>query len=116
MYDKALPLFVKMKDPIGLSNVYRSKGVIHFGIGDNSKAIDMYDKALLFFTKVGGIVAETFALFSKAEVLGKLGEKNEILDFLEKGITNLEKVRRQTAFSEMKRIFMQDIYEHFQGD
>jgi hypothetical protein len=46
--------------------------------------------------------------------LVKQGKKDEALDIFEKGIANLEKERTQTAFSEMKISFMENVYDNYQ--
>ncbi|NIM10412.1 MAG: hypothetical protein GTN82_00340, partial [Candidatus Aminicenantes bacterium] len=93
--------------------MYGSKGDIYSRIGENFRALEMYNKALPFFKKKGDIELESVALHTKAKVWVKLEKKDEAMDLFEKGIANLEKVRAQTAFSEMKRTFMEKFYKQY---
>ncbi len=114
MYDKALPFLEKAREPISQGTVYMSKGNIYLYTGDNSKSLEMYDKSLNFFKIAGDIQSESIALNGKAKVLAKMGKTNEALDLFEKAIANLEKVRTQTAFSEMKKTFMEKVYDQYE--
>lgn len=114
MYNKALPFYEKVGEPIGQGNVYLGMGDIYLNISNNSRALDMYDKALTFFEKAGVVASESNALHGKAKILIKLGKKDEALELFEKAITKLEKVRTHTAFSEMKRSFMEKVYKQYE--
>jgi CHAT domain-containing protein/Tfp pilus assembly protein PilF len=114
MYNKALPFYEKVGTPIGQGTVYYKKGVIYSRIGDNSRALEMYEKALLFYKKKRDIQSESKVLHGKAKILVKLGKKYEALALFEKSIANLEKVRTQTAFSEMKQTFMEMAYRQYE--
>ncbi|MFC2146412.1 CHAT domain-containing protein [Acidobacteriota bacterium] len=114
MYDKALPFFEKAGEPRGPGNVYREKGKIYFLIGDYSKSFEMYNKALLFCKKSDDIEAESYALHGKAKVFAQQGKTDDALALFEKDMANLEKVRTRTAFSEMKRTFMEKVYVQYE--
>jgi CHAT domain-containing protein len=114
MVDKALLFFEKAEDLIGQGNVYLIKGEIYSRIGDNSRALEMYNKAMPFYEKTGSTRNESCALHGKAAVLVKLGKKDEALNLFEKGIDNLERIRRQTAFSKMKQTYMECVYDAYQ--
>jgi len=114
MYDKALVFFEKFGELLGQASIYLSRGDIYFRSGENSKALEMYDKALFFYKKSGAIDSESIVLNEKAKVLAKLGKKDEALDFFEKAIANLERVRSQTAFSEMKKTFLEKVYDQYE--
>lgn len=114
MFDKALPFFEKVGEPIGQANAHRFKGDIYLRIGKCSKALEMYDKALTFYTKVGDIKGESYTLHGKAKVLAKQREKDEALDLFEKSIFKLEKMRNQTASSDMKGAFMELVYGRYE--
>jgi CHAT domain-containing protein len=88
--------------------------MIYLLFRDYSRALEMLDKAITFLKKEGAIHIESFALHLKAGVLVILGKKEKALDLFEKGITNLEKVRTNTAFSEMKRTFMESVYKQYE--
>ncbi|HLP46855.1 MAG TPA: CHAT domain-containing protein [Candidatus Kapabacteria bacterium] len=113
MYDKALLFFEKANDPIGLGNVYSNKGDIYFRYGDNVKALDMYNKSFTFFLDIG-IYSGYYALYGKAKVLEIMGKKAEAFKLFENSITNLERVRTQTAVSELKRTFLKKVYDQYE--
>lgn len=112
--DKALVFFKKVGDPIGQGNVNLCRGDIYSSDNKNVKAIEMYDKALVFSKKAGVIEPQSWALYGKAKVLVKMGKKGEALELFEKGINIQEKVRKQTAFSEMKRTLMEKVFKHYE--
>lgn len=113
MYDKALPFFEKVRVPIGQGDVYRRKGEIYFSVQNYATAIEMFEKALSLYTKISAIEQEAYALIGKAKVLNKQGKKEEALNLFEKSISNLEKIRTQTPSSEMKRTFMEKLYDQY---
>jgi len=114
MYNKALLFLEKTGDHDGRGNVYLGIGFIYSKIVNNSKAIEMFERALSYFEKVEDIELVSIALISKAKILIKLRRKDEALELLERGIANLEKVRTQTSFSEMKRTFMERVYDQYE--
>jgi tetratricopeptide (TPR) repeat protein len=114
MLDKALPFFEKAGQLGSQGNVYLIKGDIYFGIGENSKALELYYKALSFYKKVEDNESESKALLRKAKVFAKNGKKGEAILTFEKAIAKLEKVRIQTAISEMKKSFLEKVYEQYE--
>jgi tetratricopeptide (TPR) repeat protein len=114
MYDKALPFLEKAGTIIGQGNVYRSKGDFYSRTGDYQKALEMYNKALVLYTKVGEVESISYALHGKAKVLAKQGKNVEALSSFKKSISNLEKVRAQTTFSEMKETFLEKVYNQYE--
>jgi CHAT domain-containing protein/Tfp pilus assembly protein PilF len=115
MYEKALPFFEKNDSLLGQGNVYLSMGNFYIKNSDSSKAVYMYDKAINFYKKIGDIESESYALYLKANIVAPKGKKDEALALYEKTIFNLEEVREKTAFSEMKRSFLQNYYNHYEG-
>jgi len=74
----------------------------------------MYEKALTLFKDDGGINLKSYALYGKAKVLAKLGEKKKAFAFYKESIITLERIRKQTAFSDMQRTFMETVYDHYE--
>jgi tetratricopeptide (TPR) repeat protein len=114
MGDKALTFFEKAGEPRSQGRVYVQKGMIYSTAGDKSRALEMFDKALFLYKKSGVVQSESGALHSKAKVLVKLGKKEKARHLFEKGIAYLETVRTQTAFSEMKKTFMETVYQQYE--
>jgi CHAT domain-containing protein len=110
MFDKAMFFFEKSGWTLGQAHIYMGKGDIYIQNGDYTKALEMCNKAISLYKKTGEIETESSSLLVKAKVLLKLGKNKEVLDIFEKGISKLERVRVQTAFSKMKRTFMEKIY------
>lgn len=114
MCGKALPFFEKVEDPLSIGNVFKNKGDILLKAGRQAKALEVYEKALALYEKHGYIEAESYVLYKKATVLVKSAKQDEAMLLFEKSIGNLEKVRVQTAFSEMKRTFMEKAYGQYE--
>jgi CHAT domain-containing protein/predicted negative regulator of RcsB-dependent stress response len=113
MYEKALPFFESAEDPMGKGNVYYGKGEIYSEAGNYKKSIVMYENAHLFYKKCGDIESESYAMHGKAKVLLKLGKKDEARKAIESGISNLEKIRLQITFSEVKKTYLEKVYEQY---
>ncbi len=81
--DKALKIYLKLKDLVGQGNVYFSKGEIHLMTGNLSNADDMYDKALQLFEKTGEKKGQGNVFRGKGDIYLKSGNyssANEIYD------------------------------------
>jgi CHAT domain-containing protein/predicted negative regulator of RcsB-dependent stress response len=114
IYSKAANSYRTAKTPLNQGHVYMSMGRTYLKIGENSLALEMYNNALALFSRLGNTESEARALHQKANFLVKQGKKDEALNLFENGIAKLEKVRTQTAFSEMKRTFMEKIYNQYE--
>ena len=114
MFDKALVFFKKAGNHLGQGNVFHRKGDNYQRAGKYLSALEMYEKAFSLYSEIGEIELEAFISHKKAKILKKIGKKEESLTFFEKGIANLEKVRIQTAFSEMKKSFMEKNYNQYE--
>ncbi len=114
IYNKALSFYEKAKHPAGQCNVLNSKGTIFFKMGEYSKALDMYNKASKLYNIATGIGTVSTTLHFKGRVFAELGKKKKALEFYEQGIANNEKIRSRTAFSKMKKTFMEKNYQQYQ--
>ena len=114
MYDFALSFFEKTGQPDGQGSVYLKKGDIYSKINKYSKATVEYENAILLFRNIASIEGVAYSLNGKAKILEKRGNADEALILLEKAIANLERVRTQTAFSEMKQTFLEKVYEQYE--
>jgi CHAT domain-containing protein/predicted negative regulator of RcsB-dependent stress response len=113
-YDKAMAFYKKAEEPLGQGNVLKGKGEIYFSGGNYSKALEMYEAALAFYEKSGAILPISNTIYKKAKILEKQGKKDEALDLFENAIYYLDKIRIQTAFSEMKKAFMEKVNEQYE--
>jgi tetratricopeptide (TPR) repeat protein len=113
MYEKALPFFEKAQSPNSQGNVYQLEANTYVYTGDYAKALAFYEKAEELYGKIGDRQDLAFAFIGKAKALGRQGRKTEALRFYEAGLENLEKVRAQTIIPELKKSFMQMVYENY---
>jgi tetratricopeptide (TPR) repeat protein len=113
MYEKALPFFEKAQHPRGQAGVFQGEGNIYLNTGDYAKALAMYEKAEELYGKIGDLEDSAHASIGKAKVLGRQGQKAEALQLYEASLKNLEKVRAQTIVPELKKSFMQMVYDNY---
>ncbi len=114
MYGKAMPFLKKSLSTVARGMVSFSKGILYYKAGNDLKALELFDEAQDAFKDTGALLPEAGAFFGKAKVLDKLGKKGEALAFFEKSIHNREKLRGQTAFSQMKKVFMKKAYQQYE--
>jgi CHAT domain-containing protein/predicted negative regulator of RcsB-dependent stress response len=114
MYDRALLFFEKAGELRGKVNIFYGKGGIYLDTGDILRALEMYDKALVINKKIGDIESEAYILHKKAQIFAKFGKKIEAGALFERAISELEKMRTQTAFPEIKRTFMEKVYKLYE--
>lgn len=115
MFNMALPLFKKINSPLGEGNAYQSIGELYLKQGNIKRAREMYTNALVLYRKIGDIDDEANALFGNAKTYESDGKPAEALPFYEDAIKCVEKVRAQTAFSELKKSYMKIIYEDYEN-
>jgi CHAT domain-containing protein/tetratricopeptide (TPR) repeat protein len=114
MYSIAIYFYEKAGAPQSQGDVYHFRGDIYLKTGEYSKALEMYKNALDLYKKIGAIESESYSLYGTAMVLAKQGKKDEALSLFEKGISDLEKVRKRTAFSGMKGTYMEKVYYQYE--
>lgn len=114
MYDKALPYYEIALSLAGKGNVYRNKGDVYLETKSYSKAIACYENAYEIFDKIGDMESLASVLHGKAKIFAEQGKKKKALDLFEQGVLLLEKVRTMTAFSEMKKAFLEKVYYQYQ--
>ncbi len=114
MYDQGMPFFKKFHSSSGRGGVELLRGMTYLKSGQTSKALNVFDKARAAFNQSGSIGAEAYVFHGKARALAKIGKNEDARRLFEKGIQYQEKVRTQTAFSEMKKLFMDEVYEQYE--
>ena len=114
MNEEALALCRQAGSLIDQIRVYRSLGDIYAKTGKNEQSLQMYDAALDISRKIADIDAEAYILVNKAAVLGRTGKISEAAGVYEEGMARFERVRRQSGFSEMKKTYMEKVYDHYE--
>lgn len=113
MYEKALSFFEKANDPRGEGDVCKNRGDLYFHAGDKGQALAMYEKAMWYFMRGGDPAGQGDVLIAKSEVYARQGRKAEALSGYEQALGLLEKVRRQTGIEELKRSYLEKVYDSY---
>lgn len=111
MYTRSLPNYSEARSSIGMGNVYQSIGDSNLYLKDLKKAMESYNTALDYYRKLGDIESEAFVLFKIAGIHAGNGSREFALRLYEEGLSRLERVRRQTGFSELKKSYMAKVYD-----
>jgi CHAT domain-containing protein/uncharacterized protein HemY len=113
-YEEGLTYFKKANSTIGQGNIYQSMGDVYLARSEYERAWVMLEKALEFYTKMSDIESEAYIAFKKAAVLEKEGKNDDALKLYEEGVSKLEKIRRQAVFAELKRSYMEKVYDLYE--
>jgi len=113
-YNQALSCYERSNSTYGQGRTYQSIGDVLVRLADPETSLIMYDRAAEFYRKMADIELEAYAFFRKAAVLNKAGKKKEALSLYEAGLAKLEKVRKQTIFAEMKKGYLEKVYDYFE--
>lgn len=111
MYTRSLPYYSAARSSIGMGNVYQSIGDSHLFLKEPDKAMESFTISLDHYRKLGDIESEAFVSFKIAGLHANRGDKDIALKLYEGGLARLERVRRQTGFSELKRSYMAKVYD-----
>lgn len=115
MNERAMAIYLRANSPVDVAVACRNLGNIYAKAGDTGKALEMYDNALRLSRKVEDIEAEAYVLFRKAEVKGSQGAVAEAVQLYDQGMAKFERVRRQAGFSELKKTFMEKVYDQYES-
>ncbi|MGD2086901.1 MAG: CHAT domain-containing protein [Candidatus Aminicenantes bacterium] len=88
---KALPIYLKLNDPVGQGKVYLGMGIIYSKNNDNSRALEMYDKALVFFNKGKSLIGQGNVYFNKGLIYSKINNSSKELEMYDKALAFYEK-------------------------
>ncbi|MGD2086897.1 MAG: CHAT domain-containing protein [Candidatus Aminicenantes bacterium] len=113
-YDKAMLYQSKINSLHGKGIIYYRKGYTYLKMGDKKHAMKMLEKSREIFSRIKLTQGEAFALFWIAKVNHMLDKDEKALELYENGIKLLEKVRKQTIFSELKMSFMESSYDIYE--
>ncbi|MFA6412251.1 MAG: tetratricopeptide repeat protein [Syntrophales bacterium] len=114
MNEKALDLFLKAESPLDQVKAYKNLGDVYVKTQDNEKALEKYNLAFNLAKKIEDGESEAYLLVKKAGVLGNKGKISEAVQLYEQGISGFERVRGQAGFAEMKKSYMEKVYDHYQ--
>jgi CHAT domain-containing protein/uncharacterized protein HemY len=92
-FEKALAIYVNLKDIHGQGIAYQGKGDIFLRTGDLSNALEMLDKALLFLRKAKDTLSQGNAYKSKGDVYFYTGDNAKSLEMYEKALPFLKKAK-----------------------
>jgi CHAT domain-containing protein/tetratricopeptide (TPR) repeat protein len=114
LYERAMLLVKKSGDLLVQGVVHSNIGDIYLKTGKKMEAIEMFERADELFQKIGEILSASINLHKMAKIYLKQGEKNKALNLFGNAISKIEKARDQTAFSEMKKTFMESVYKQYE--
>jgi len=113
-YRQALSFYRRSNSAYGQGRTYQGMGDVQVHLGQPQGALDMYDLATEIYRKMEDIELEAYALFKKATIFNTLGSKDKALSLYETGLAKLEKVRKQTLFAEMKKGYLEKVYDFYE--
>jgi CHAT domain-containing protein/tetratricopeptide (TPR) repeat protein len=114
MNEKALDLFLKAESPLDQVKAYKNLGDVYAKTHNTEKALEKYDLAFNLAQKIEDGESEAYLLVKKAGVLGNKGKISQAVQLYEQGISGFERVRGQAGFAEMKKSYMEKVYDHYQ--
>lgn len=114
MCQKALTIFKKLGFPQPYADIYLGLGDIYFLKKEYVKALDMYGKAQEIYIKYANIEFRSYLLIKKAAALAMQFRLDESFMLIEESFLYLERFRKKTAFSQMKRTIMEDFYDWYE--
>lgn len=114
MNEKALALFLRAESPLDQVKAYKGLGDVYAKRQDSDKALKIYDLAFNLARKIEDAEAQAYLSVRKAGVLGKKGLVAEAAQLYEQGLAGFERVRGQVGFAEMKKSYMEKVYDHYQ--
>ncbi|MCX5828434.1 MAG: CHAT domain-containing protein [Deltaproteobacteria bacterium] len=112
--EKSLAIFLQAESPLDQVKAYKNLGDVYAKMQDNDKALKKYDLAFNLAQKIEDAEAEAYLLVKKAGVLGNQGRISEAVQLYEQGLSRFERVRGQAGFAEMKKSYMEKVYDHYQ--
>jgi tetratricopeptide (TPR) repeat protein len=89
--EKALKIYVELKDPEGQGRVYIGKGIIASLIERNKKAMEMFEKAKTLLAKANDHISQGNLCLAKSTIYIKNGEKVKALETYDRAIQFFEK-------------------------
>jgi CHAT domain-containing protein len=113
-YLQALSFYRRANSTYGQGRTSQGLGDVEMLLGQPQGALEMYDRAIDLYRKMEDIELEAYGLFKKAAVLSGLGSKDKALALYETGLAKLEKVRKHALFTEMKKGYLEKVYDFYE--
>lgn len=111
---KALYNYKRAGNIYGQIKVYRTLGDVHARTAGNAEAVQMYDNAIKLAGRMEDIETEAYLMMKKAAVLRREKKIAAAMQLYEQAMARFEKVRRQAGFAEIKKSFMERIYDQYE--
>lgn len=114
LYAQALSLFEKCSDPLGQANVFKSQADVYTMLNDHGNAMRLYRSALNFYVKAGDTESQAYTTLGMAKIASQDKSPEGALPYYTEGIALLEKVRTQSTLSQLKKGFMEKVYDYYE--
>ncbi len=115
MFQQALSLVKAANSLVDQGHAYQGIGDVFLSAADLDRADENYDLALNLYARMQDTESQGLTLLKKASVSGRRDDVKEATRLYDSGLAKFEQVRAQAAFSELKRSYMEKIYDHYEG-
>ncbi len=115
MFREALRLLKAANSLVDQGHAYQGIGDVFLLAGDLVKADENYNLALDLYKQMQDAESQGLTLLKKASVSGRKNDIEEATRLYDAGLAKFEQVRTQAAFSELKRSYMEKVYDHYEG-
>lgn len=115
MFQEALRILKAANSLVDQGHAYQGIGDVFFSAADLDRADENYDLALDLYGQMQDTESQGLTLLKKASVSGRRGDVKGATRLYDSGLAKFEHVRAQAAFSELKRSYMEKIYDHYEG-
>lgn len=115
MFREALRLLKAANSIVDQGHAYQGIGDVFFSAADFERADENYSLALDLYGQMQDTGSQGLTLLKKAALAGRRNDFKEAMRLYDSGLARLEQVRAQTAFSELKKSYMEKIYDQYEG-
>lgn len=115
MFREALRLVTAANSLVDQGHAYQGIGDVFLSAGDFERADQNYNLALGLYGQMQDMESQGVVLLKKASVAARKDDVEEAIRLYDAGLAKFEQVRSQAAFSELKRSYMEKIYDHYEG-
>lgn len=115
MFQEALRILKEANSLVDQGHAYQGIGDVFFSAADLERADENYSLALDLYGQMQDTESQGLTLLKKAAVSGRRNDVKEATRLYDSGLAKFEQVRAQAAFSELKRSYMEKVYDHYEG-